>query len=58
MELVRKRNNKFSDANPSCIKDNNMNLVNIFDTGFKVKKNNIDGFNIATKLKRNFKDIR
>ena len=58
MELVKKRNNKFSDANPTCIKDNNMNCVNIFDTSFKVKKNNNDGFAIATKLKRNFKDFR
>lgn len=58
MELVRKRNNKFSDVNPSCIKDNNINCVNIFDTSFKSKTKDIDGFDIATKLKRNFKDIR
>lgn len=55
MELVRKNNNKFSDVNPTCIKDNNMNIVNIFDTSFKSKKKFDDGFQKYTKLKRNFK---
>ena len=55
MEIVRKSNNKFSDLNPSCIKDNNMNVVNIFDTSFKSKKTFDDGFNKVTKFKRNFK---
>ena len=55
MELKRKINNKFSNVNPSCIKENNNNLVNIFDTCFRSKKNYNDGFNDSIKLKRNFK---
>jgi len=55
MELKRKTNNKFSNVNPSCIKENNSNLVNIFDTSLRSKKNYNDGFNEAVKLKRNFK---
>lgn len=54
MELEKKNNNKFSNLNPSCIKENNMNIVNIFDTCLRVEKNN-NGFKEAIKLKRNFK---
>ena len=55
MELKRKTNNKFSNVNPSCMKENNMNVVNMFDTTFRCKKVSNDGFKVATKLKRNFK---
>ena len=54
MELEKRVNNKFSNLNPTCIKEQNMNTVNIFDTSLKCKKNN-NGFNDAIKLKRNFK---
>lgn len=55
MELERRVNNKFSNPRPTCIKENNMNSVNIFDTSFRSKKNRSDGFKEAVKLKRNFK---
>ena len=55
MEIIRKANNKFSDCNPTCMKENNMNCVNIFDTSFKSKKTFDDGFMKVTKMKRNFK---
>lgn len=55
MELERKINNKFSTPKPTCIKENNINSVNIFDTSFRSKKNYNDGFKEAVKLKRNFK---
>jgi len=55
MELEKKLNNKLSNLNPSSIKDINMNIVNMYDTNLKNKKNNINGFKVATKLKRNFK---
>ena len=54
MELEKRKNNKFSNLNPSCIKENNINIVNIFGTSLKNNKNN-DGFKCAIKLKRNFK---
>lgn len=54
MELEKKINNKFSNLNPTCIKEQNMNTVNIFDTSLKSIKNN-NGFREAIKLKRNFK---
>lgn len=55
MELEKKNNTKFSTLNPTCIKDNNMNCVNIFDTCFRSKKSFNDGFKSVTKFKRNFK---
>ena len=58
MELQRKLNNKFTDTNPLCMKDNNVNCVNIFDTSFKSKKICDDGFSKVTKFKRNFKSLR
>ena len=53
--MERKVNNKLSDLTPLNIKENNMNVVNIFDTNLKSKKERIDGYKLATKLKRNFK---
>ncbi len=55
MELDRKIRDKCSLLNPTCIKESNMNLVNIFDTSLKSKKKVNDGFNEVTKIKRNFK---
>lgn len=55
MKIDKKMNNKLSNLNPTSIKDINMNIVNMFDTNLKYRKNNIDGFKMATKLKRNFK---
>ena len=55
MELEKKMNTKFSSLNPTCIKDNNMNCVNIFDTSLRSKKTLDDGFKSVTKFKRNFK---
>ena len=55
MELEKKINTKFSSLNPTCIKDNNMNCVNIFDTSLGNKKIFDDGFKSVTKFKRNFK---
>ena len=55
LELERCKNTKFSNLNPTCMKENNMNSVNIFDTSFKSKKVSDDGFKKITKLKRNFK---
>ena len=55
MELERKINNKLSSLNPTNMKEMNMNSINIFDTNLRYKKNNINGFKVATKLKRNFK---
>ena len=55
MELEKRINNKLSDLNPTCIKENNMNSVNIYDTSLKCKKNKDNGFSKAIKLKRNFK---
>ena len=54
LEIERKVNNKFNNLKSSCIKEHNMNLINIFDTSLKTKRNN-DGFKDAVKLKRNFK---
>lgn len=54
LEIERKTNNKFSNLNRTCMKEHNMNLVNIYDTSLKHKKNN-NGFKNAIKLKRNFK---
>lgn len=53
MEIDRKNISK-NRGYPTCIKDNNINLSNVFDTSMKLKKEN-DGFKRATKLKRNFK---
>ena len=53
--MNRKINNKLSNLNPSNIKEVNMYLANIFDTNLRSKKERIDGFKLATKLKRNFK---
>lgn len=55
MKLDKKINNKLSSLNPSSIKEVNMNSVNMFDTNLKYRRNNVDGFKMATKLKRNFK---
>ena len=55
MEFDRKCREKSKTINPICIKENNMNLCNMFDTSFKSKKNINDGFDLVTKLKRNFK---
>ena len=55
MEFDRKLKEKGKVMNPTCIKDTNMNLCNNFDTNFKSKKQNNDGFELVTKLKRNFK---
>lgn len=55
MELEKVKNNKFSNLNPTCMKENNMNVVNIFGTSLRSKKNYNDGFKDAIKLKRNFK---
>lgn len=55
MNLDKKRNNKLSNLNPGSIKEINMNSINMFDTNLKFRRNNVDGFKIATKLKRNFK---
>ena len=55
MKLDKKMNNKLSNLNPGSIKEINMNSINMFDTNLKFRRNNIDGFKMATKLKRNFK---
>lgn len=55
MELEKKMNTKFSCLNPTSLKDNNMNCVNIFDTSLRTKKQFDDGFKSVTKFKRNFK---
>lgn len=55
MNLDKKMNNKLSNLNPGSIKEINMNSINMFDTNLKFRRNNVDGFKIATKLKRNFK---
>ena len=55
MELERNVNNKLSNLSPSSIKENNMNLCNLFGSNLKNKKKSIDDFKLATKLKRNFK---
>ena len=51
MELEKKINTKFSNLNPTCIKDNNMNCVNIFDTSLGGKKIFDDGFKVDTIIK-------
>ena len=53
--MDKRINTKLSNLTPSNMKENNMNIVNIFDTSLKSKKERINGFEIATKLKRNFK---
>ena len=53
--MDKKINTKLSNLNPSNIKETNMNIVNMFDTSLRSRKERIDGFKIATKLKRNFK---
>jgi len=53
MELERRKNCKCSNINPSCIKEQNMNCVNIFDTNMSVKRKK--KYNDIFKLKRNFK---
>lgn len=53
MELEKRKNNKCSNLNPNCIKENNLNNVNIFDSCLKEKKNN--DYKDIFKLKRNFK---
>ena len=55
MKLDKKMNNKLSNLNPGSIKEINMNSINMFDTNLKFRRNNIDGFKMATKLMRNFK---
>lgn len=55
MNLDKKMNNKLSNLNPGSIKEINMNSINMFDTNLKFRRNNVDGFKVATKLKRNFK---
>ena len=55
MELEKKIHNKFRDLNPPNIKENNINIVNIFGTSLKSKKNINNSFKEAVKLKRNFK---
>lgn len=54
MNYKRKELTKISNINPSSIKDVNNNLNSLFDTSLKIKKE-CNGFNIATKFKRNFK---
>ena len=53
--MDKRVNNKLSNITPQNIKENNTNIVNIFDTNLRSKKERVDGFKIATKLKRNFK---
>lgn len=53
MELEKRKNSKCSNINPSCIKEKNMNSVNVFDTNLGVKNNN--NYKNIFKLKRNFK---
>jgi len=53
MELEKRKNSKSSNINPSCIKENNINSVNIFDNNLKIRKNN--NYKDIFKLKRNFK---
>ena len=53
MELEKRKNSKCSHINPSCIKEKNLNCVNIFDTNMSDKKNN--SYKDIFKLKRNFK---
>ena len=53
--MDKKINTKLSNLNPTNIKEQNINNVNIFDTNLRSKKERIDGFKLATKLKRNFK---
>lgn len=55
MEMEKRTNNKFSDLNPICSKDNNFNVVNIYGTNLKHKKSNCNEYKKAIKLKRNFK---
>ena len=53
MELDKRKNIKCSNINPSCIKEKNINSVNIFDTNLNRKHNTI--YKDIFKLKRNFK---
>ena len=53
--MDKRINTKLSNLTPSNMKENNINIVNIYDTSLKSKKEHINGFEIATKLKRNFK---
>ena len=55
MEFDRKIKDKAKNFNPSCIKDINMNICSTFDSNFKNKKSINDGFEVVTKIKRNFK---
>ena len=53
MELEKRKNSKCSNITPKCIKEKNINNVNIFDTNMSVKK--INNYDDIFKLKRNFK---
>lgn len=53
MELEKRKNCKSSNINPNCIKEKNMNSVNIFDTDMSAKNKN--NYKDIFKLKRNFK---
>lgn len=55
MDFDRKKIKKGKNINPLDIKENNINLCNTYDFNLKSNKINIDGFEIVTKLKRNFK---
>lgn len=55
MDFDRKILKKGKNITPIDIKDNNKNLCNTYDFNLKSNKNSIDGFEIVTKVKRNFK---
>lgn len=51
---TKKVNSKYKRLNPTCIKDNIESISYVYDTSLKVHRET-NGFNIATKFKRNFK---
>ena len=50
-----KNRTKDTLKNPTCIKDINMSIIDLYGTNLKHKKEFNDGFNEVIKLKRNFK---
>ena len=55
MEFEREKQKRERIINPTCIKDNNMDYLNLFDVPLKSKKEFNDGFLLITKNKRNNK---
>ena len=55
MDFNKKIIKKCKSINPLNIKENNINLCNNYDYSFRTDNKNFDGFELVTKVKRNFK---